>query len=654
MALRARARAVEEAMAQRRAEFEAMDATEFPQQVDEHPKAANELPQQDDEPPKEHPKQVSEHLEDADELQKQAEQESIDVAQKFESKLLEEISGLALPNGLDVGNIDFEKELMKMFKSAKFEPEKAEAPTTTEDKIHQQMLEKHAVLAKAAEQNFEFPAGSSAGRAFGRFIAKHWSEEKQDQYWKLSNLEKGRWRAQWGKEQYDLVVRSKQTVESYDETDTCMYEDLNWDALVVAEGGHRPSVIKGCLTIVKNLIKKGPPFVSIDEDSGRLLFKRKRKYSKAERRNGQLTLYLQEWRLLKRLALVLLILVLLVLGRSEDQVEDVVTVFRRAQGQYQWISEKSATETEWAWAKNEKFSEPLQKASEYLESCTKGGDDFQMALVVGAEEVLNGMVPPMLRVFLDAELPSEASSLTEAQVLFDICPSFHAGQLLWVRGVGPPHFDRFITLEEKCRILGIDESIPSTIADAPIEVIEKAICDASCPGCVGLIVACMWAGLKSEESLCGHYKGVLKQMGGKDATAASAASHKSALAANLMWEFCIGSVVRFKAPTPEPGLARPLGLPVPSASPAPNLRSFADRGAVGKVPSPRPSLGPPQTRRPSPAKGAAQSGKSAGVKPVGSSPPLKDQPEPKVGARAGLPGGCASSYPHSPINFLNQ
>lgn len=43
---------------------------------------------------------------------------------------------------------------------------------------------------------------------------------------------------------------------------------------------------------------------------------------------------------------------------------------------------------------------------------------------------------------------------------------------------------------------------------------------------------------------------VLLQMGGKDATAASATSHKNALPANLMWEFCIGSVVRFKA-TPE-------------------------------------------------------------------------------------------------------
>ncbi|CAE7245983.1 unnamed protein product [Symbiodinium necroappetens] len=37
--------------------------------------------------------------------------------------------------------------------------------------------------------------------------------------------------------------------------------------------------------------------------------------------------------------------------------------------------------------------------------------------------------------------------------------------------------------------------------------------------------------------------GVLLQMGGKDATAAAAAAHKSILPANLMWEFCIGYIV---------------------------------------------------------------------------------------------------------------
>eukprot|EP00930_Biecheleria_cincta_P066578 TRINITY_DN52746_c0_g1_i1.p1 TRINITY_DN52746_c0_g1~~TRINITY_DN52746_c0_g1_i1.p1 ORF type:complete len:257 (+),score=47.18 TRINITY_DN52746_c0_g1_i1:17-787(+) len=41
--------------------------------------------------------------------------------------------------------------------------------------------------------------------------------------------------------------------------------------------------------------------------------------------------------------------------------------------------------------------------------------------------------------------------------------------------------------------------------------------------------------------------GVILQMGGKDATsAAAAAHHKSVLPANLMWEFCVGYIVRVK------------------------------------------------------------------------------------------------------------
>lgn len=61
---------------------------------------------------------------------------------------------------------------------------------------------------------------------------------------------------------------------------------------------------------------------------------------------------------------------------------------------------------------------------------------------------------------------------------------------------------------------------------------------------------------------------VLLQMGGRDATAASAAAHKNALPANLMWEFCIGSLVRFKAKPPEPAALPAQALPaqVPAAT----------------------------------------------------------------------------------------
>ncbi|CAE8718963.1 unnamed protein product, partial [Polarella glacialis] len=51
--------------------------------------------------------------------------------------------------------------------------------------------------------------------------------------------------------------------------------------------------------------------------------------------------------------------------------------------------------------------------------------------------------------------------------------------------------------------------------------------------------------------------GTLLQMGGKDATSAAATAHKSALPANLMWEFCIGHIVREKIVRPKPVKVKP-------------------------------------------------------------------------------------------------
>ncbi|CAE6946893.1 unnamed protein product [Symbiodinium sp. CCMP2592] len=73
--------------------------------------------------------------------------------------------------------------------------------------------------------------------------------------------------------------------------------------------------------------------------------------------------------------------------------------------------------------------------------------------------------------------------------------------------------------------------------------------------------------------------GVLLQMGGKDATAAAAAAHKSILPANLMWEFCIGYIVRTKpqegAVGPPPETKTPVqkkaASPTKEASPRSNV-----------------------------------------------------------------------------------
>lgn len=67
--------------------------------------------------------------------------------------------------------------------------------------------------------------------------------------------------------------------------------------------------------------------------------------------------------------------------------------------------------------------------------------------------------------------------------------------------------------------------------------------------------------------------GVLLQMGGKDATAAAAAAHKSILPANLMWEFCIGYIVRTK---PQEGA---VGPPSESKTPVQKKAASPAKGA---------------------------------------------------------------------------
>jgi len=68
--------------------------------------------------------------------------------------------------------------------------------------------------------------------------------------------------------------------------------------------------------------------------------------------------------------------------------------------------------------------------------------------------------------------------------------------------------------------------------------------------------------------------GVLLQMGGKDATAAAAAAHKSILPANLMWEFCIGYIVRVK-----PDETKKKDEPVAKPATAKKKKSIAPAGA---------------------------------------------------------------------------
>ena len=153
------------------------------------------------------------------------------------------------------------------------------------EKMADIIAKEHPLLAKAAEDNFEFPADSSLGRSFKRFIQDNWSEDEQFKFWGLSQNQKKAWRAKWAKDEYDHIYHSRENTESYATTDLSEYEDLNWDQLVVAEGGWRESVIKGCMVIAQGCIAKGPPFVGISDQSGRITFKHKRTKVNEARKN---------------------------------------------------------------------------------------------------------------------------------------------------------------------------------------------------------------------------------------------------------------------------------------------------------------------------------------------------------------------------------
>jgi len=89
---------------------------------------------------------------------------------------------------------------------------------------------------------------------------------------------------------------------------------------------------------------------------------------------------------------------------------------------------------------------------------------------------------------------------------------------------------------------------------------------------------------------------VLRQMGGRDATAAATAAHKTILPGNLMWEFCIGSIVRNKKPEVLPKAG---GEVVPkakaSSTPVAAVQTLPARAPTpsGSPPLPPPAEAPP-------------------------------------------------------------
>ena len=140
-----------------------------------------------------------------------------------------------------------------------------------------------AVLEACADAGFIFNKRSAMGSRFGLYIKSHWSEAKQKEYDEAGNSQKQSMRQAWGAERYENYQKTRTYINSRTETDSTIGTLLNLDALIVAEGGHdRPAAVRGAVNIALSCIKKGYPFVELNEDSGRLEFRHKRKSSRVD------------------------------------------------------------------------------------------------------------------------------------------------------------------------------------------------------------------------------------------------------------------------------------------------------------------------------------------------------------------------------------
>ncbi|CAK0790002.1 unnamed protein product, partial [Prorocentrum cordatum] len=177
------------------------------------------------------------------------------------------------------GAVDSEKALMEAFLAAKETwGENVETWNTGSDKAPYD-----AVLEQCANSGFVFNKRSAMGSRFGLFIMSHWSEEKRQAYKDAGPADKVKFRQDWAAERYAECEKTRKFVQSRSEVDSTIGTLLNLDALIVAEGGHdRPAVVQGAINIALSCIKKGPPFVELNSDSGRLEFRHRVKQSRLD------------------------------------------------------------------------------------------------------------------------------------------------------------------------------------------------------------------------------------------------------------------------------------------------------------------------------------------------------------------------------------
>ncbi|CAK0821333.1 unnamed protein product, partial [Prorocentrum cordatum] len=137
-------------------------------------------------------------------------------------------------------------------------------------------------LESLSTTGFVFPAKGVMGSRFDRFIASHWTAGKRAEYHKKRPYLKEIDRAERAKERYDEHMKKRRRTTERRDEDEVEGELLNLDQLIIAQGGFdRPTAIQGALRIARQCIERGPPFSEVDEDSGRLTFRMRRKKVRA-------------------------------------------------------------------------------------------------------------------------------------------------------------------------------------------------------------------------------------------------------------------------------------------------------------------------------------------------------------------------------------
>ncbi|CAK0793313.1 unnamed protein product [Prorocentrum cordatum] len=188
-----------------------------------------------------------------------------------------------------IKSVDYEQQLMQMFKEQGWkgvehddaDQEAKEVGLTGDDKKLWDLLD------EARATGFMFNKRTALGSRFERWMKKHWTQEAQKQHEQASSTFKQAKRQDWAKERFESIEKTRKMIEEHVESEQLIGKPMNLDQLIIDQGGFdRPSAVQGALNIAMTMIRKGPPFVSINPDSSRIEFCRRVKKTVLDKRKS--------------------------------------------------------------------------------------------------------------------------------------------------------------------------------------------------------------------------------------------------------------------------------------------------------------------------------------------------------------------------------